>query len=110
MTLAPLFWQVDAPFGSSGSFFNFAPLGGSYAVNPPFVHSLMDAAASHILQLLTTAAGAKDAQHALAFAVFLPGWKEGTAYKELMASPFLRHSVTIAAADHGFCDGASHQR
>ena len=26
------FPDVDAPFGSSGSFFNFAPLGGSYAV------------------------------------------------------------------------------
>ena len=49
-------------------------------------------------------------EHAVSFAFVMPGWKETTAYARLSASKYLRRAVTVAAADHGFCDGASHQR
>ena len=75
----------------------------------------MDAAASHIETLLQTAADASDADHALAFSVFLPcmtrdGVSGGECHKVLASSRFLRRTFTIAAADHGYCDGAAHQR
>ena len=103
------FFDVDQPFGSRGSFFALPPmLSGSFAANPPFEHSIMDATAARIEELLTASAAAGD--HALSFAVFVPGWKEGKAYAAMAASKFLRRQVLVAAADHGFCDGASHQR
>ena len=42
--------------------------------------------------------------------VVVPGWTEGAGWALLEASPFLRFKLVVAAADHGFCDGASHQR
>jgi len=103
------FADVDAAFGSRGSFFKFRPNAGSYCANPPFVHSVMDDTASHILTLLTAAAAAPGGP-ALSFALILPGWGDGGGFQALSASPFLRAKVVIAAPDHGFCDGASHQR
>jgi phosphorylated CTD-interacting factor 1 len=103
------FADVDACFGSRGSFFGFKPLGGSFAANPPFVHSTMDAAAEHMISLLQAATEAPG-DHALSFIVILPGWTESAAFTALSESPFLRKRVLIAAADHGFCDGAAFQR
>jgi len=93
---------------AAGSFFDLKPSGGSFAANPPFVDCLMDACAAHVLALLA-AQGAAGAS-ALSFVVVLPGWKETAAYAQLSASPFLRRRVLVAAADHGYCDGASHHR
>jgi len=101
------FSDVDGPFGSSGSFYDLKFGQGSFACNPPFVTPLMDASADHILSLL------KAAEHKklpLSFAVFVPGWKEGRGYRAMCASSMLRRQVHIDASDHGFCDGASHQR
>ncbi|CAE8603869.1 unnamed protein product [Polarella glacialis] len=102
------FPDVDAPFGSRGSFFQFRPLSGSFAANPPFVHSIMDAMADHLTDLLQASASKGD--HALSFAVFVPGWRECAGFAALAASPFLKRLVLVAADDHGFADGASHQR
>lgn len=106
------FVDVDGAFGTAGSFFDLQPkqtLGGSFALNPPFVHAVLDAAAERAEQLLD-AAQALGPQHALSIAFIMPGWKETGAHARLSGSPHLRRTVTIAAADHGFCDGASHQR
>ena len=70
----------------------------------------MTATATHIEALLSAAAAATVGVHALSFVVFLPGWQEGGGYQKLSASSFLRRRVLIAAADHGYCDGAAHQR
>ena len=103
------FVDVDGPFGSRGSFFGFKPSSGSFELNPPFVHNIMDAAAAHVVALLKAAAEAQG-DHALSFTVILPGWKECDAFNVLSESHFLRRRVLVAAADHGFCDGASYQR
>ena len=92
----------------AGSFFDLKPSGGSFAANPPFVDCLMDATAVHVLALLEAQGVAGPS--ALSFVVVLPGWSETAAYTTLSASPFLRRRVLVAAADHGYCDGASHHR
>lgn len=52
---------------------------------------------------------AEAAGGALSFAVLMPGWREVAGWKLLTASPLLRHTLVVAAADHGYCDGSSHQ-
>ena len=102
--------DVDAPFGSAGSFNAFRPLRGSYQANPPFVPRIMDDMAERIVALLKTAAAADEP---LAFVVFIPGWQETRCWQTMMdeaspATPFRRLAFVIAADEHGFVDGASH--
>ena len=40
----------------------------------------------------------------------MPGWTDSAAWQGLRKSAFKVLEVTVAATDHGFCDGASHQR
>jgi phosphorylated CTD-interacting factor 1 len=101
------FGDVDAPFGSIGSFAAFQPSRGSYEVNPPFVREVLDEAALWCEALLERA---EKSQNALTFVFIMPGWKETGAFDALTNSAFLRANVLIAAVDHGYCDGASHQR
>ncbi len=67
----------------------------------------MESASERLRQLLEAAELAGDA---LSFVVIIPGWKETRAWQRTSSSKYLRKSVVVAAADHGFCDGASHQR
>jgi phosphorylated CTD-interacting factor 1 len=101
------FGDVDSAFGSVGSFATFKPTRGAYEVNPPFVAAVLDEASTWCEGLLERAELAKQP---LTFIYVMPGWKETRAYSTLTASAFLRASVLIAAVDHGYCDGASHQR
>ena len=137
------FADVDAPFGSRGSFAAFAPSCGSMQLNPPFVPAIIDAMAERVIALLSAAqrAGAP-----LAFTIVLPGWTDCEGYQRLggdahaadaayaadaadaavaaavdaaiadaatdaddahadgndVRHPFLRASMLLAAADHGF--------
>ena len=101
------FPDVDRPFGSRGSFTRFAPARGSYEANPPFVDALIDDMATRLLALLDTAQAADEP---LCFAVVLPGWADNPGYRALLAAPLLRRTLLVAAADHGYIDGAQHAR
>ena len=102
------FPDVDAPFGSFGSFSAFRPRRGSYQVNPPFVACIIDAAAEHMLTLLRAAQAKAEP---LCFAVVLPGWTDCAGYMSLVeAGSLLRRSLLVAAVDHGFIDGGQHSR
>eukprot|EP00959_Pyramimonas_sp_CCMP1952_P031584 662451-Pyramimonas_sp.AAC.1 len=46
----------------------------------------------------------------LSFSVVVPGWTEVPSWQQLIGSPFLRRHLLVAKADHGYCDGAQHQR
>ena len=46
----------------------------------------------------------------LSFTVIVPGWLEDAGIQHLKASPFKRLEVAVPKEDHGFCDGAQHQR
>ena len=54
--------------------------------------------------LLAAAAGP------MSFAVVVPGWLEDPGWRRLQASPYRRRLVLLSRADHGFVDGAQHQR
>jgi phosphorylated CTD-interacting factor 1 len=100
------FFEVDEPFGSSGSFWDFSPTqGGSFQANPPFVHHVMVRMVSKIESLLMN-----DDTVPLSFVVIVPVWLEESSYQAMAASKFKTHHFIIAKADHGFCDGAQHQR
>ena len=101
------FADVDAPFGSRGSFATFSPVRGAYEVNPPFVDGIIDASATQLLSLLSAA---QQSAEPLCFAVVLPGWEDCAGYRELLAAPLLRRTLLVAAADHGYVDGAQHVR
>ncbi|KAF6254202.1 phosphorylated CTD interacting factor 1 WW domain-containing protein [Scenedesmus sp. NREL 46B-D3] len=101
------FPDVDGPFGSAGSFFRMRPKHGSFEANPPFVPALLTATAQHVLALLQQAEAARTA---LSFCVLVPGWQEVAGWQMMSSSSHLRRSLVVAAADHGYCDGASHQR
>ena len=105
------FPDVDAPFGARGDFFKLADAGafkrGAYQVNPPFVSGVMRRVAETIERVLK-AASVNDAP--LMFVVFIPGWSDEWAWSALSDSRFLVTKFVVAAADHGYCDGAAHQR
>ena len=101
------FPDLDAPFGSRGSFARFSPKRGAYECNPPFVDVIIDACALQMIRLLETAQAAGEP---LAFAVVLPGWADSKGYNALLAAPLLRRSLLVAAVDHGYIDGAQHAR
>ena len=105
------FPDVDAPFGTRGDFFKLADAGafkrGAAQVNPPFVSGVMRRVAETIERVLT-AASENDAP--LTFVVFIPGWTDEWAWSALSDSRFLVTKFVVAAADHGYCDGAAHQR
>jgi hypothetical protein len=97
------FADTDQPFGSSGTFFDFYPTEGSFEANPPFVPEVMSEMVKHMESLLRAAPGA------LSFAVIVPSWPEVVAWKRLQKSKWRYAGFTVAAADHGFCNGAQHE-
>ena len=74
---------------------------------PPFVVDILDRAAERMGEMLEAAV--RD-ERSLTLVGFYPGWKDCAGWQALSGSPHLRLSVLIAAADHGFCDGAAFQR
>ncbi|KAJ3246063.1 mRNA (2'-O-methyladenosine-N(6)-)-methyltransferase [Chytriomyces hyalinus] len=101
------FTDTDGVFGSLGDFFSFKPHEGSFEVNPPFVRPIMEKAAEHVEYLLARAEAAKKA---LSFVVVLPAWEECTSWTLLKESKWLQAMTVLPGGDHGFIDGAQHQR
>ena len=102
------FPDVDKPFGSLGSFFDFKPTRGSFEMNPPFVPESLLAAATHADALLKTA---ETQGGRLSIVVVVPAWRDVPMWKALDESPFKRgETLVVPASEHGFCDGAQHCR
>ncbi|KAJ3005802.1 UNVERIFIED_CONTAM: mRNA (2'-O-methyladenosine-N(6)-)-methyltransferase [Siphonaria sp. JEL0065] len=101
------FIDTDAAFGSFGDFFSFKPYEGSFQVNPPFVKPIMEKAVKHVLELLDRAESTKKA---LSFVVVIPGWEECECWGSLKSSAFLKGMTLLPGDQHGFLDGAQHQR
>ena len=98
------FADVDAAFGSLGSFFAFSPKRGSFEANPPFVPELMLAMARRIDSLLS------GTDEPLSFVVIVPAWRGLAFYRVLKGSEHTRVQTEVRAADHSFCDGAQHEK
>jgi phosphorylated CTD-interacting factor 1 len=98
-------FDVDVPFGSSGSFWNFSPIqGGSFQANPPFVHHVM------VEMVKTIESRLSEDNVPFSFVVVVPVWLEESSYQHMCHSQYKVKHWIIAKADHGFCDGAQHQR
>ena len=82
------FPDTDAVFGSLGSFFEFCPRSGSFALNPPFVGDLILHAAEHCERLLRVA---NDARRPLSFVIVVgasEAAREQKAWARLCAGEF----------------------
>ena len=103
------FPDVDAPFGSRGDFFKICRSlrRGAAQVNPPFVSGVMTRVSEALDRALREADARDDP---LSFVVFVPGWTDEKSWASFAGSRFLRNRFVVAAADHGYCDGAAHQR
>jgi hypothetical protein len=101
---ASAFPLTDRYFGARGNFFTLRPKYGSFEANPPFIAEIMSAMVTHMHELL------RDATGPMSFVVIVPGWLDDPAWAALTASSFKCAFFLVAAADHGFCDGAQHQR
>ena len=109
-TFCSQFEDVDAHFGSLGSFFSnaFAPIEGSFEMNPPFVPETMLLAVEKLERLLRHA---EKENKALSFVVIVLAWSDCLYWRALEQSAFLRCERDIVnAEDHGFCDGSQHSR
>ena len=102
------FVDVDAPFGSLGSWFGVRPAAGSFELNPPFVEPLVLSLCDHLEALLARA----DARgRALAFAVVVganAAARAHAAWRRLTASPYARGAVVVPLHEHGYFEGNQH--
>lgn len=98
------FADTDAPFGSVGSFFDFAPRAGCFEANPPFIPQLIKRMADHMTALLEAADGP------LAFIIIIPAWTDTRGWQQLHASRFNQHHERIPQRAHGYCEGKQHMR
>merc|ERR1712187_778795 len=79
--------DVDRPFGSLGTFFEFEPTRGSFEANPPFDAEAVTAMAAHMQALLDAA---DCAGSPLCFVVIIPRWPEEACWKALRGSQYCR--------------------
>lgn len=99
------FPDVDTPFGSRGSFFEYHPEEGSFEVNPPFTEPLMAAAATHMEELLGAAA---EAGRPLSFAVFIPCWVDSACWRTMRGSRHLTRFFVVPKGRHSYIVGNQH--
>jgi hypothetical protein len=124
------FRDVDAAFGSSGSFLNFNSLGRRPAqshhsillLNPPFFASHMEAIPGHLNRLfgdlhferLRSTSSLGHQRHASALVVVSGrGVKQPAAAphrEKLLESPWFRGSLSLAGGSHSFEHGLQHCR
>ena len=110
------FPDVDAQFGSRGSFFHpcIQPaeegVGGSFALNPPFSVELYDALFERCDELLTAA----EAAHSSLTLVLIIGATEPTLHQpcvaRLTASCFLRGRLVVGVGEHVYVCGRQHMK
>eukprot|EP00892_Ulva_mutabilis_P005081 jgi/Ulvmu1/2945/UM149_0028.1 len=99
-----LFPDTDAPFGSVGSFFHFKPQKGSFEANPPFDKDCVARMAAHMFSLLL------QSEEPLMFVVVIPAWEESDCWLSLRNSDLCMHHQQLPAGEHGYCEGAQHNR
>jgi len=99
------FPDVDIPFGSKGSFFDFYPQEGSFEVNPPFIEEILAATVARILALL---ARAEEAKKPMSFILFTSAWDDTPAILWASDSPFCRKQSRMMKGKHYYKRGDQH--
>jgi len=112
------FPDVDAFFGSLGSFFDLeaSAFRGTYECNPPFTSELMLACVKHCVRACERADELDAAAEAaggtgdgpLTFVVFTPAWTDDEYVATARASACLTTEVRVPRTDHEYRDGMQH--
>ena len=102
-----VFFDVDAAFGSLGSFFDldFLTIGGCYQANPPFCESVIHQMGRKIQVSLTC-----NQDQPLMFVVFVPAWKESAAYQQLLTLSTLTRHLMLDQGKHYYAEGTQYRR
>ena len=105
------FLDVDAPFGSLGSFLDFSPAEGCFEANPPFAPALVVAMATHMQRLLRRA---ERNARPLLFAVVvgsssaMKASEAWAALQRLATGDFGRAQWVVPLQHHGYTEGHAH--
>ena len=105
------FADVDAPFGSVGSFLSTHPLEGSFEANPPFAPALIEAMSAHMERLL---GAAEAAARPLLFVIIVgasAALRRHVAWaslQALVAGRFGRAQWLVPLHAHGYTEGHAH--
>ena len=99
------FPDVDIPFGSKGSFFDFYPEEGSFEVNPPFIEEILAATVARVLALLTRA---EEAKKPLSFILFTSAWEDTPGIMWATKSSFCRKHSRMRKGKHSYKRGDQH--
>ncbi|KAK3275880.1 hypothetical protein CYMTET_16015, partial [Cymbomonas tetramitiformis] len=83
--------DVDRPFGSLGSAFEFCPQEGCFEANPPFEDSLIQSIGTHVEGLVAAAS------KPLMFIFIFPRWPDKASWQHFAKSSWLLHQITIQA-------------
>ncbi len=121
---ASAFEDVDAPFGSRGSFFELPVMadgsdsdgnnhstiseenGICFEANPPFCDGL-------ILQLdqkITDVLLLQERKTPIMFVVFVPAWRDSDCYKALLENQCLTKHILLKQGEHWYTEGTQHRR
>ena len=98
--------DVDAAFGSYGSFFAFKPLSGAFLANPPFDHELVSAMSKRINALMDAANAANEILHII---VVIPTWPDKECWVAVKDSVHCQKVLTLPKSKHAYIDGGQHQ-
>jgi Phosphorylated CTD interacting factor 1 WW domain len=105
------FPDVDFPFGSCGSFFDFDPTetgGGSFEANPPFVSDVVLAMINRMEMLLARVESSSDIP--LSFTVVVPTWSDTEGWNRLHESRFMQCHLHLFQQHHGYTEGKQWMR
>ena len=128
---ASAFVDVDAAFGSKGSFFELPLLsdnddgdgndtedddslssrdgGICYEANPPFCEGLIQKLSETIDDVLSPQR-ARNHRRPIMFVVFVPAWRESGCYQALLANERLEGHLLLEQGDHWYAEGTQHRR
>jgi hypothetical protein len=96
-----LFPDLDAAFGSLGSFFDVELTGRNTVINPPYVIDIMDAVAGRCTEACKVAA-ARGAPTRMF--IIVPNWTDAAFYEKLSSSPFLEKMLVHQRGTHFYED------
>ena len=98
------FADIDCLFGSSGSFFDFEPIEGSFEANPPFTEEVIERMSIRIESLLNKSI------KPLSFVIFIPEWIDPPTpgLVNMEKSKFLRNTFNVEKNKHRYICGSQY--
>jgi hypothetical protein len=123
---ASAFPDVDCPFGSLGSFFEWirqvqkdlhdenadndaANDGVCYQANPPFCDGVIQELSTTISTVISDNYEQKS-QRPIMFVVFVPAWHDTPCYQLLLENEYLAYHNLLKQGDHWYAEGTRHRR